>query len=91
MALGLRVLLLVASSLICFGASTNDFFNNRIVLNGTLPTASGNLSGATVEPGEPHVYKGSLWWQWTPMFNGGVTIRASDNGTLPAVLVYTGS
>ncbi|HVK57938.1 MAG TPA: hypothetical protein VM735_04090 [Candidatus Kapabacteria bacterium] len=74
-----------------FAASTNDAFASRVVLRSTLPTSSGNFSGATIEPGEPHSYRGSLWWEWTPGFDGGVSITTTGTPTRPAALVYTGT
>src|SRR6187431_2842840 len=79
------------SSSVSFAASTNDFFTNRTVLSGTQPTATGNFTGATTEPGEPHSFNASLWWQWTPNFESGVTVTASGTPVTPVALVYTGT
>src|SRR5688572_29648522 len=90
MARFIRLVLLLISSAISFAAGTNDFFTNRVVLNGTLPTASGSFTGATAEAGEPHSFNGSLWWQWTPGFEGGVAVTTFGTFVAPAALVYTG-
>ena len=87
----LRLLLLLITSAASFSASTNDFFTNRVVLTGTLPTSSGNFTAASSEPNEPHAFNGSLWWEWTPDFEGGVTVTTLGTPVPPAGLVYTGT
>ncbi|HVK57873.1 MAG TPA: hypothetical protein VM735_03765, partial [Candidatus Kapabacteria bacterium] len=90
MAVILRLICLLFASAAAFGASTNDYFTNRIVLFGTLPSGTGNLTGATVEPGEPHSYNSSLWWEWTPNYEGGISVSTVGNSIYPAALVYSG-
>src|SRR5688572_17993273 len=76
------------SCALSFSASTNDFFSNRTILAGTTPGASANYIDASVEPGEPHDYPASLWWEWTSPVESGAYLRVSSgaNG-----LVYTGA
>jgi len=73
----------------------NDHFENRVLLSGSNPTASGSTLGGTFEINEPlhnNSYGGkSVWWQWISPGPGIVTIDTigSDFDTLLAV--YTGS
>ncbi len=74
---------------------SNDNFANGIVLGGASGTTNGTNVNATKESGEPN-HAGnsggrSLWWQWTALTDGELTVDTltSDFDTLLGV--YTGS
>ncbi len=73
----------------------NDNFANRILLSGSLVTASGLSIGATRELGEP-VHAGeyggvSVWWSWTAPASGKVKITLAGSDYDDLLAVYTGS
>lgn len=73
--------------------SPNDYFANRLNLNGSSITTEGSNLDATKEPDEPN-HAGqpggkSVWWSWTAPIAGRVTIStaSSDFDTLLGVYV----
>jgi len=75
-------------------APANDLFSNRIILSGTNASSSTRVEGATHEPGEPNpnsVFQGgSVWWEWTAPFDGGVAVEGRGTYFSPALSVFTG-
>jgi len=75
-------------------APLNDNFADRLWLTGQLATATGDISGASKEPGEPGhpgFHDGaSVWWSWTAPASGYTTIGAQTEFNL-SMGVYTGS
>lgn len=73
----------------------NDYFANRVPISGVNQTVSGHNVGSTVEFGEPsHAgfpARSSVWWTWTPNFNGPVTISTGGSIFDTILSVYTGS
>ncbi len=57
----------------------NDDFDRRIGLNGARVSGSFYAGLASVEPGEPLPYSGSMWWSWTAPADGQVRLNASVN------------
>ncbi|NEO18902.1 MULTISPECIES: hypothetical protein [unclassified Moorena] len=80
------------------GASivSNDNFADRISLNRTSVSTTGNSLGFTGEPGEPD-HAGissplnSGWWSWTAAADGIVTIDTFGSNYDTSLAVYTGS
>src|SRR5688572_11398317 len=87
MAIIRSLLFLLLTATAAFSAAWNDSFTNRTRLGGSAPFDTVSWFGATAEPGEPHTFPASLWWQWTSPTNSGMSFE-SPNG--PAALVYTG-
>ena len=73
-----------------FSAEQNDSFAKRIVLTGPSPTSSARFTGATREPGEPHVFSGSLWWDWTAPSDQGMAAEITGSPLSPLPLIFTG-
>jgi hypothetical protein len=80
-------------------AAENDAFAAAAVLSPELPTDNmSSTRGASTEAGEPE-HAGdpgghSVWYSWTPVANGPVTISAcplTDSGPDTLLAVYTGS
>jgi hypothetical protein len=73
----------------------NDNFANRITISGQNAVINASNVGATYEVGEPiHIYDGnsigtSVWWSWTPITTGTVTMTATSVGFGNALIVYT--
>jgi hypothetical protein len=72
-----------------------DDFSTRVPLFGRNVTASGANIGATKEPGEPN-HAGnpggkSVWWTWSPVSGGPVTISTAGSTFNTVLGVYTGS
>lgn len=67
----------------------NDNFANRTILHGSALSLTNSSLLATLEPGEPGDGSGnpSLWWSWTPLASGWVTLTSANYCNL---LVYTG-
>jgi hypothetical protein len=69
----------------------NDSFSNRIQLEGTQITVTGDNYFATKQPNEPNhadeLGGASVWWTWTAPVTGNVTIdtKGTDFDTLLAV------
>jgi hypothetical protein len=63
-------------------------FADRIVLVGPSNTVSGDVAGATLEPGDPNYWK-SLWWSWTAPSYGEVSLAIVDDSHI-RVSVFTG-
>ncbi|NEO45607.1 MAG: calcium-binding protein [Moorea sp. SIO4A3] len=79
------------------GASIfNDNFADRVSLNRTSVSTTGNNLGFTGEPGEPD-HAGissplnSAWWSWTAAADGTVTIDTFGSNYDTSLAVYTGS
>lgn len=73
----------------------NDFFVNAIALTGTSGTVFGTNTYATREVGEPNPAGNpggkSLWWSFTPPFDGVLTLDTS-NSTFDTIMgLYTGT
>lgn len=69
---------------------TNDYFAFRTLISGTNVTGTLSVPAATREEGEPHHYGGSLWWEWTAPFSGGVALEGLGDLYTPGVLAYQG-
>jgi len=70
---------------------TNDFFANRITLNGSGAFVNGNVAYATREPGDPGLFNNTIWYSWTTPWTGDFVLSMNYNywPTLDA-LVYSG-
>jgi hypothetical protein len=76
------------------GLPPNDNFANRTVISGTSVNATGDTSGATVEPGEQlggNSIGYSIWWSWTAPATGYATIDASGSAVRTVLGVSTGN
>ncbi|MBI2946819.1 MAG: immunoglobulin domain-containing protein [Verrucomicrobia bacterium] len=73
----------------------NDDFRNRILLSGPMILADGSNFDASQETGEPnHAGKPatkSIWWSWTPVHSGVVTISTANSAIDTLLGVYTGT
>lgn len=67
---------------------TNDNFANRALITGASNTVSGNMLGATIEPGEPNPGGGSLWWTWTAPSNATVFLQATSLPFFHGLCIY---
>jgi len=69
----------------------NDAFADRIVMTGYSNIVTGEITGATVEPGEP-LYSGgrSVWWSWTAPAFGDVAVQAATSAFGLGVSIYSG-
>ena len=76
----------------------NDNFANRTILGGGI--ANGSNIGATLETGEPQhamglrpasVWGRSVWWTWTSVVNGPVSLFARSSNFVSVVEIYSGS
>lgn len=83
-----------------FETPVNDGFANAIPLAGDLIQTSGNLLGATVEPGEPNHAgenaRHTVWYDWTPDTSGDYAIDTIYSGGVSSSMetllaIYTGS
>ena len=76
-------------------APTNDYFASRIPLAGSFVTVSTANFLATKEPGEQnHAANAggkSLWWSWTALASGNVTISTIGSGFDTLLAVYAGN
>jgi hypothetical protein len=73
----------------------NDNFNGRWVLSGTNASSSVSILAATKEPDEP-AHGGrpgghSVWWTWTALKSGSVTLTTNPNGFAPVLAIYSGT
>gem|GEM_PF-2516602 len=75
--------------------AVNDNFAAAVPLTGAQGTVYGNNIDATAEAGEPNhagvVGGRSLWWNWTPPYNGTVTLTTSGSDFDTLLAVYTGN
>lgn len=75
-------------------APLNDNFTNRIALTELPKTVAGSNVSATKEPSEPnHAGRrggNSLWWTWTAVSNGPVTVDTLGSSFDTLLAVYTG-
>ena len=67
-----------------YGACTNDYFTNAVVIGGAFPVlAPQPVAGSTMEPGEPAHWgamaQKSLWWKWQPLQWSACTIDARSS------------
>lgn len=73
----------------------NDDFDNRVRLTGVSISIAATNTNASGEPGEPsHAGKPavrSLWWSWTTLQSGLVTVTTSGSGIDTLVGVYQGT
>ena len=73
----------------------NDDFTNRIAVTGTNLLLRGGNNAATREQDEP-LHAGlpgqnSVWWSWTALSSGQVTIATTPTTLDPLLAVYTGN
>ncbi len=73
----------------------NDNFSNRIILSGTVASATGSTSNASAETGEP-AHAGSpagtsVWWSWIAPSTGTLALATTASVPAPRVGVYTGT
>jgi|GEM_PF-1346741 len=79
-----------------FTAPANDHFANATVLPATSSvTLSASSIGATKEPGEPdHAADepggASVWWRWTAIGNGSITVHTQGSWFDTTLAVYRG-
>lgn len=69
------------SSTFTFFPPPNDNFTNRYTISGANNTSLGiQFASASAEPGEPHPFPASAWWEWTAPYTGtfGVTAFSSQ-------------
>jgi hypothetical protein len=89
------IILLALSTLSLRAASTNDFFADRMVLNGTNIIVNDNNNSATLESGESLPWGGSagqtLWYSWSAPVSGRVALKSSSCCLNLALGVYTGT
>ena len=72
----------------------NDSFATRVLLSGSASTVSGTNVNGTKEAAEPaHVSAGgaSVWWRFTALINGPVTVSTAGSSFDTLLSVYTGS
>ncbi len=71
----------------------NDLFANRIALTGLPITTTGSNVGASRESNEPtaHGSSGSVWWTWTALSSGSVTIDTNGSSYDTMLGVYMGT
>jgi hypothetical protein len=73
----------------------NDAFSNCVTMAGPDGVVTGSNRGATAEPGEPQhadaSETNSLWYCWTALRDGPVTVDAEGSTFPAAVAVYVGS
>lgn len=73
----------------------NDNFANAITLTGVSGTTTANNIDASREPGEPNHAGGngekSLWWRWSPLSSGSITIDTFGSDFDTTLAVYTGT
>jgi len=76
-------------------APANDNFSDRIVLTGTIATATGTNIGASKETSEPdHAQNSggkSVWWTWTAPSSGTAVITTAGSNFDSLLAVYTGT
>jgi hypothetical protein len=72
-----------------------DDFAQRIPITGWSNTVTGFNTNATKEPGEPsHVGNAggrSVWWTWTALSSGNVTITTAGSTFNTLLAIYTGT
>jgi hypothetical protein len=72
-----------------------DDFAQRIPINGWSNTVTGFNTNATKEPGEPNhagnVGGRSVWWTWTAVSSGNVTISTAGSSFNTLLAIYTGT
>ncbi len=76
-------------------ASSNDKFENAILLNGGSGSTTGSNDGASKESGEPN-HAGltggrSVWWRWVAPLTGEVTFDTFGSSFDTLLGAYTGS
>ena len=69
---------------------TNDLFDNRIGLSGPAFAVSGNTRYASRETGEPGWGGGSVWYSWTPEFDGTAAFSITGGGNFFDIFVGDG-
>jgi hypothetical protein len=73
----------------------NDDFANATVLTGDMPVVSNLVVHATIEPEEPLLSSdpslGSVWYSWTALASGVVTLSTSSGNPGCMVGVFTGN
>jgi PKD repeat protein len=70
----------------------NDDFTDRIAMRGANVSVSGSTHGATVEPGElaGRGSVNSIWWTWTAVGSGLVSVDAAASGPDTQMDLFTG-
>jgi hypothetical protein len=75
-----------------FFPSTNDFFAGSTRLEGTNINYIGNMTTATLEPGEPNPgYSNTIWVSWAAPATGRARFSQTVVGWSQPVNVYTGA
>lgn len=74
----------------------NDSFSAAALLVDATPSATGSNINATAEPGEPgHAGERggghSVWWRWTALESGLVTVRTNGSDFDTVLGIYTGA
>ncbi|HEX2128734.1 MAG TPA: hypothetical protein VHF58_05910 [Solirubrobacterales bacterium] len=71
----------------------NDNFASAQVITGAPVSATGTSRGATSEANEPNTSpsQATVWYRWTPVGTGPVTIDACGSEINPHLNVYTGT
>ncbi|MEG4007707.1 calcium-binding protein [Microcoleus sp. Pol11C1] len=71
----------------------NDNFANKTLLSGLAPNGQGSNIGATGEVGEPGQSGviNSVWWSWTPPYNGTYTIDTKNSNFDTWLSVFDGN
>jgi hypothetical protein len=76
-------------------APPNDHFAAAIPLAGSTANAATATANSTKEPGEPNhagdTGGSSIWWTWTPPFNGIARIYTGGSSYDTVLAVYTGT
>ena len=72
---------------------SNAFFHDRASLAGTDVTFAATNTGATGETNDPAVGGSGkpVWWTWTALQDGTVTITSTNSSINPLFAVFTGS
>jgi hypothetical protein len=72
-----------------------DDFVQRVPITGWSNTVTGFNTNATREPGEPNhvgnIGGHSVWWTWTALSSGNVTISTAGSSFNTLLAIYTGS
>lgn len=94
-AIHIAILLLSATVLLTTAAPANDSFVGRPAIAGMTNTIVGSNVGATKEFGEPD-HAGnpggrSIWWRWTPLVSGAVTLNTDGSSFDTTLAIYRGS
>ncbi|WP_269525997.1 S8 family serine peptidase [Coraliomargarita parva] len=89
-------IVLTYSMVVAPPAPGNDNFSDRLDLGSGSVSTTGTNAGASGESGEPdHAANSSplasVWWSWTPLVSGNVTISTEGSSFDTTMGVYTGT